>query len=202
MLEAPYYKKVENIISPDFTEFLYSYLWDLSKHSTLQLGELNVELDQDEKPMNIFEWYGDFAYDVLLRRLHKRMEEETGVSLIPTYSFCRLYGNNAILYPHTDRPSCEYSMSLKLGDNGKGNWPLVMEGTEVYLNPGDAVVYKGCELEHWRDRCTIKGYKSGHVFLHYVEADGEYASFAYDRNEYRKQLFNVTLEEIVGEWNL
>ena len=43
------------------------------------------------------------------------------------------------------------------------------KGVEIVLNPGDMLVYRGCDLEHWRDEfnsddCT-------QVFLHYNDAN-------------------------------
>ena len=202
MLEAPYYKKLDNLISKDYSDFLYEYLWVMARHTTFETGELNLELNQEGNPMNIFELYSDLTFDVVLHKLHKRVEKETGLNLIPTYSFARLYGNKAVLYPHIDRPSCEYSISLKLGDNGKGSWPLVMEGAEVHMDAGDGVLYEGMRVKHWRDVCPFEGYKSGHLFLHYVDAGGSFSHYEYDGNDYKKQLFSTTLEEIVGQWNL
>ena len=39
------------------------------------------------------------------------------------------------------------------------------KGIEVKLKPGDMLVYRGCELEHWRTK--FKGENCGQVFLHY-----------------------------------
>ena len=39
------------------------------------------------------------------------------------------------------------------------------KGVEVNLEPGDMLVYRGCELEHWREK--FKGKQSVQVFLHY-----------------------------------
>ena len=40
-----------------------------------------------------------------------------------------------------------------------------LKGIEVKLKPGDMLVYRGCELEHWRTK--FKGENCGQVFLHY-----------------------------------
>jgi hypothetical protein len=40
-----------------------------------------------------------------------------------------------------------------------------MKGIKVKLNPGDMLVYRGCELEHWRNK--FKGKECIQVFLHY-----------------------------------
>ena len=48
------------------------------------------------------------------------------------------------------------------------------------MNVGDAVVYKGCELYHWREK-YIEGQWQAQVFLHYVDANGPHAQEKYDR---------------------
>ena len=39
------------------------------------------------------------------------------------------------------------------------------KGIKVDLKPGDMLVYRGCELEHWRNK--FKGKEHIQVFLHY-----------------------------------
>ena len=40
-----------------------------------------------------------------------------------------------------------------------------VKGIKVDLKPGDMLVYRGCELEHWRNK--FKGKECIQVFLHY-----------------------------------
>ena len=47
---------------------------------------------------------------------HSVMEKETGLSLLPSYTYFRVYRNGAILDPHKDRPACEVSASLLAED--------------------------------------------------------------------------------------
>ena len=60
----------------------------------------------------------------------------------------------------------------------------------VRLNPGDGVLYKGCERPHWRDRMpgTFEMMKIGaeqlyyhQIFFHYVLQDGIRAHHAWDK---------------------
>ena len=53
-----------------------------------------------------------------------------------------------------------------------------MDGKELNLNPGDAAIYLGCEVEHWREE--FKGDWHSQVFLHYVDKNGPYASHIAD----------------------
>ena len=50
------------------------------------------------------------------------------------------------------------------------------------LEEGDAMVYKGCEVEHWREPYN-EGTKLAQVFLHYVDANGPHAEWKNDKKE-------------------
>lgn len=106
--------------------------------------------------------YGDPSFDILLVLLQQRMEKITGVELIPTYSYARLYEKGNELKKHKDRNSCEYSTTLNIGGTP---WPIYVEGKSINLKPGDMLVYKGMELEHWRK--PLKDGECGQIFLHW-----------------------------------
>lgn len=106
------------------------------------------------------------------------LEEE----LLPTYSYARLYTNGNTLEKHTDRPSCEISITVQLGRSHHYAWPIYMGGKRFDLAEGDGVIYKGCDIEHWRNVCDgPEGYLSGQAFFHYVKKNGRYADHAGDK---------------------
>jgi PKHD-type hydroxylase len=49
----------------------------------------------------------------------------------------------------------------------------------VFQSPGDGVLYRGCEIEHWRPEFTGDEYVQ--VFLHYVDSEGPYRNYVYDQ---------------------
>lgn len=107
-----------------------------------------------------------------------------GESVLPTYTYARVYHKNAELKMHKDRGACEISLTVNL-DQDETEWPIWIkkpDGKEVCLNlkPGDAMLYLGCVAEHWRT--PFQGNKHTQVFLHYVRAKGPNAKFAFDRN--------------------
>ena len=142
--------------------------------------------------------YGDFVMETLLMKVLPVMKQKTGMDLIPTYSYARVYQTGSELKRHKDRPSCEISTTLNLGGDP---WPIFIDptgsnnvideyknihkpgappGVEITLEPGDMLMYSGCELEHWRK--PFKGKLCGQVFLHYNHADGQFAkSNLYDK---------------------
>jgi hypothetical protein len=76
-------------------------------------------------------------------------------------------------------------VSLNIGQEPPIAWPLWMRGSSgpqaVALQPGDAVLYRGMELEHWRE--PYEGVRAAQVFLHYVDRDGPCAEEKFDRRD-------------------
>ena len=122
-------------------------------------------------------WYDDPLMNSLLETKLPLVEKESNLKLFPTYSYWRYYVFGATLAKHTDRPSCEISITacIKKYDN----WPIIIEGKSFELDEGDAVLYAGCDQEHWRPG-TYKGEGMAQVFLHYVNKNGFFKHHAYD----------------------
>jgi len=166
------YVVVKGCVDPDYIKWAHEYY--IHKFDILKDYELKrTGVVKDGKMI-----YGDSLAEVLLFSMTSIMEEVVGKNLCPTYSFTRKYEEGHDLMKHKDRPSCEYSMTLPLNYTG---WPIIAEGKEVYLSPGDALVYKGQEVEHWRDALP-KGYQLQH-HLHYVDVDGPCKAWKYDKRQ-------------------
>jgi hypothetical protein len=116
--------------------------------------------------------YGDPAIETLLMTLQKTVELETNLELIPTYSFIRIYTTGDELVTHTDRDACEISVSLCAG--GDELWPIFIEGTPIYLEPGDMVIYRGCDVTHWRN--PLEGEMQAQIFLHWNDINGPHGN--------------------------
>jgi hypothetical protein len=187
--------KVENVIDKNMANFLYYYVLlqeERLKYLINKLGENVVNTQEfkdhygtfwENQVPNTFSKYGDPTFDTLLSITLKTIEELTGKKLIPTYSFHRLYKKGDELKIHKDRPSCEISGTLCLGynisnlENKNWNWPMWVKDEnnneqEIFLEPGDMIIYKGCDMEHWRVPFT--GINHAQVFFHYNEKNGKY----------------------------
>lgn len=130
------------------------------------------------------ELYGAPEFDALLLELKDQVEARIGRQLLPTYSFARVYFAGQPLILHRDRPACEHSLSLHLAAAFPEPWPLwarTLDGQRlaVDLQPGDALVYEGTRVQHWRGRCPVDWYAQ--VFLHFVDAHGPHAAEHLDR---------------------
>ena len=143
--------------------------------------------------------HGDLFMDGLLLDTLPLAEEVAQAKLFPTYSYFRVYKNGDVLAKHKDRPSCEISLSLCLGYEAEKPWPIWIEGltgvTSIDLQPGDGLFYRGIECSHWRE--PMVGERAVQVFLHYVDQNGPYAEWKYDkRPSLSAQKPAVNLEKI------
>ena len=183
---------IEKAIDPKIANFVYNYflmkrqvartMFDARYISpfTTEFGVWN-----DDQVPNTYSHYSDIAMETLLLAVQPIMEKQTGLKLIPTYSYARIYKKGDILHRHKDRFSCEISTTLNLGGDkweifiekdlnkgkiieGKGYVSENTKGIKVDLKPGDMLVYRGNLLEHWREQ--FKGNDCGQVFLHYNNA--------------------------------
>lgn len=129
--------------------------------------------------------YGHPCMERVLQQLAPVIAATTEREVFPTYSYFRAYRRGDILPKHVDRPACEFSFSLSLGYRGAEDWPLWVNGPEgaaaASLRPGDGVLYKGIELEHWRE--PFAGDSAAQVFLHYVDQHGPHAEWRFDKRE-------------------
>ena len=149
------------------------------------------------------------------RKIHSdirlKIEKQIGRKLYNTYYYDRFYFPGQELKKHTDRPACEISISVHISTNLEEYWPIFIKTPYVFaesqeytnvkklistgdtmginLNPGDGVLYKGCERPHWRDKMpgTFEMMSGGEelyyhqIFFHYVLQDGIRAHHAWDK---------------------
>jgi hypothetical protein len=136
----------------------------------------------DPQAPDAYSSYGDTLMETLLLMSTNTIESYTGLKLVPNYSYWRFYQLKNELKRHVDRPSCEISTTLCLGYNVSNTeedyiWPMyvfdpvLQEEVPAKLEPGDMIIYKGCEIEHWRDQ--FKGLNQAQVFLHYNDVSQE-----------------------------
>ena len=140
----------------------------------------------DQQIPETYSHYADIVMETLLQKVKPIMEKESKVKLSETYSYARIYKKGDELKRHKDRYSCEISTTMHLGGD---EWPIYLEpsgkegldGIEVNLKPGDMLMYRGCDLEHWRS--AFEGQDCGQVFLHYNDASGKDA----EKNKFDKR---------------
>jgi hypothetical protein len=174
------YKVVKQAISKDALSIIKNTL-QITKNVDYFLNNVqqgNTTAFGDQQYPNSYSAYGHHACESLMLHLQPLIERETGKKLLPTYSYARIYWKGSELAKHTDRPSCQYSISICIDYKDKP-WDIYFDGDCLTLEPGDLVIYKGMEVEHWR--LPYEGEEQTQIFLHYVDADGEHAECALDK---------------------
>lgn len=173
-------------------EFIDSNLAKIISNYTLLQQKFNTTLEPENSQVPFTHGrYGDPMMESLLENTTHKMEELTGYKLYPTNSYYRVYKTGDELKHHTDRPSCEISATICLGFDYSNlekeyNWKLWVNNTANIahmgapehdkgydMQPGDAIVYKGTEIDHWREK--FKGIMQSQVFFHYIDQTGPYA---------------------------
>ena len=199
------YHVIKGALNYELANFIFNYFL-LKRDAVKYMYDNNIIWDNglfgtwtDEQVPNTYSHYGDHVMETLLVKMLPVMAKETGLNLIPTYSYARIYKKGDILRRHKDRPSCEISTTLNLGGDP---WPIFIDGTGantvidefkqihkpnapkrtiVLLEVCDMLVYSGCELEHWRE--PLEGNTCGQVFLHYNHVNGPFA----EKNRFDKR---------------
>lgn len=172
------YALIQNMASQDLVN-------TVTKYALLQ--EAYNFTPDDHQVVGAHARYADYLMESLLLEFKPMVEWATDLTLLPTYSFFRVYRRGQELIPHTDRPSCEISVTVSYDFDYKGKdfkWPIYMAGNPIFMSPGDGAVYRGCDIEHWREPFDVPQ-DSYHVqcFYHYVDVNGPYADYAYDKKD-------------------
>ena len=169
------FQLVKGYVLPYFSNYLRNYF-------TLRVQN-DPSLGGDSQAPNSHCVYGDLAFDLAMAMSTEDISKIVGKNLIPQYTYARIYKNGSVLERHSDRPECQYSVTLSLGGDYEKPWPIWIKdyagnSHEVPLDEGDMVIYHGTELEHWRDK--FEGNTQYQLFMHYVDAEGEFKDRVFD----------------------
>jgi hypothetical protein len=136
-------------------------------------------------------------YDFMpfVRLLVEKVPEATallGEKVLPTYTYARVYKHGSVLERHRDRPACEISFTINLGKDV--DWPIWFQrpdGSETFveLNNGDAVLYLGCQSDHWRTK--FEGQEYTQLFMHYVRSYGSKSWAYFDKQKQQEPTLPV-----------
>ena len=156
-------------------------------------------LDNDQQVEDSIERYWYPQYKDIHTTIKNIVETLIGRRLYETYYYDRFYFPGQELKKHIDRPACEISVTVHIDSNINEHWPIWVknvngENISVILEPGDAMIYKGCERPHWRESMPglLETIRDGidknslyyhQIFFHYVLQDGVRAHYAWDRGQ-------------------
>ena len=199
MFSKKKYLVIEKTISYELANFAFNYLL-LKRDAVKWMRDTNYISKftpgfgtwGDTQVPNTYACYGDMFMETLMMKVLPIMQKHTEMTLVPTYSYARVYKKGDILKRHNDRLSCEISTTLHLGGDPwaifldpTGTKSIIDEPKQIYkpnapkgipidLNVGDMLVYSGCDLEHWRE--PFQGEHCAQVFLHYNNVDGPFGT--------------------------
>lgn len=146
-------------------------------------------IEEDKFISGCLSRYNHPKYMDLLFYIRNIVEKILDEKVYPTYHFDRFYFKGQDLKKHTDRPSCEISVTLTLNHNANYDWPLFFEvdskNYTISTDIGDAILYSGITTPHWR--LPLEGNHDvfwHQIFLHYVRSDGPHVQNAF---EYKNQ---------------
>jgi len=177
------YQVIKGAVSKELANFCYQYFLNKREVARYLFDEKYISqfteyfgVWNDTQIPETYSHYSDIVMETLLQKVKPVMEEQAEVKLTETYSYARIYKKGDELKKHKDRYSCEISTTLNLGGD---DWSIFLEpsgekgkdGIEVKLEAGDMLMYRGCDLEHWRT--PFEGEDCGQVFLHYNDASGK-----------------------------
>jgi hypothetical protein len=169
------YVILESLLVDPLLTFAYKYAKMKAITRQMRLG--------DEQVPGALTSYADSFMEILLDEMRPHLELATGLQLFPTYSYFRIYKNGDVLKKHKDRAACEISATLTLGSDSSTQWPIYLEtpegDVEVKLKAGDALIYRGCEIPHWRE--AFHGTQQTQVFLHYVDKNRLSSEWRFDK---------------------
>ena len=177
------YQIIKGAISKELADFCYQYFLNKRKVARYLFDERYISqfteyfgVWNDSQVPETYSHYSDIVMETLLQKVKPIMEKEISIELIETYSYARIYKKNDELHKHKDRYACEISTTMHLGGD---EWAIYLEpNIKVNLKQGDMLMYRGCDLKHWREPFT--GEDCGQVFLHYNDANNKKA----EQNKY------------------
>ena len=190
------YVVIRNQLTKEQCDLLYSYckikVCSADFKYTYDSESYNRDWDgvwDDTQALNTYSCYGDPIMESIMYMNTNSIQSYTGLNLFPNYSYWRFYERGNKLEKHKDRDGCEISCTIFIGSDVSNvdehmypeyTWPMWVldkDGNElpIQLNAGDMIVYRGCDIIHWRE--PFIGLNHAQVFIHYSDVDNSNIKF-------------------------
>jgi hypothetical protein len=166
------YVALRGIIHPFQVAALRRYFRYQLRHGAFQLGDRDNRRRYVAKNEPVARFFH--------HQLTHLVSAIAGQAVKPSYVYFASYLSGAELIKHTDRPQCEFSITLCLDFSPEPalatSWPIRLETPKgmvvVYQALGDGLVYRGPQVPHYRTPLK-HGQTSTSIFFHYVADDFE-----------------------------
>jgi len=165
------YVVIRQMIDPAEAKILYQYTLD----------KLSVGNADDGQVPGSPSFYQDKEVAKLQKKLAPMIEVAIQTSLIPVFCYHRVYRTGAVLRMHKDSTRAEISATMNLGQQGEP-WDIWLvdydeNAQNIKLYPGDALIYYGNRLHHWRGKLLDADLVS-QIMFHFVSRNVKNAIYA------------------------
>jgi len=163
-------------------------------------------IEQDPQVPGSLSRHNHPQYRSIYNKVRKKLEDLLERRLSRTFYYDRYYFSGQELKKHLNSEQHEITVTIHISNNLKEEWPVWIKTSDTYtdkvksailvpgdersivLEPGDALVYKGCERPCWRDKMHSKQskiwwfgdekeYYYHELCLNYVLSDGNRSYF-------------------------
>jgi hypothetical protein len=153
------------------------HLGALRRYYRHQIRNGNIRLGDHQSPRR-YVAHNEPVARFFHRQIVPVVSAIAGKTVKPSYVYMASYLSGAQLKKHTDRVQCEFSVTLCLDFSPEPlqatSWPICLDSpagrVKVYQALGDALVYRGTKLPHYRN-VLPEGNTSTSIFFHYVPDD-------------------------------
>jgi len=161
------YAPLRNLLHPFHIAALRRYYRHAIRRGAIHLG--------DEQSSRRYAAHNEPVVRFFHHQLANTVAAIVGEAVKPSYVYLASYLSGAALPKHTDRPQCEFSVTLCLDFSPEPilatSWPIRLDTADgpvaVYQALGDGLIYRGTTVPHYRDPLP-PGHTSTSIFFHYV----------------------------------
>lgn len=174
-LDKEYYYKLDKFLDLKTCESMKNKFFDCL--------EINKEVMREDVRKGFFSLQDNDIFKKMSEKLLLEFSNLIGKELLYSFSFITYYEPGANLLEHVDRPQGQYAFNVNLWKNTE--WPIFLKHPEtkeivrIDQNPGDAFIYKGIEVPHFRP--TLKEGNSLQFMLFAVDKNSPFKQFAGDK---------------------
>ena len=182
MFKTDGYEYIRNFLDEPTRELMSIYYENKIRHGDWKPADPN--LPETKRMYSIYADYADSLTESILLKKLPLVSRICGKELYPTYSYVRIYQEGDTMERHVDRPSCEISLTVNIFTK-KNKSIFYVEDLNSFvkkfnIEPGDAVIYLGEKIYHWR-KPIEKDQFLVQFMLHYVDKNGPNKDYKYDK---------------------
>jgi hypothetical protein len=179
---------LKDIIDDDL---IYNYFSQKVDHAMKNPSSLKMTPIRDHKLDYIgYNFYCDYLSIMFHSKITPFVSKILNKELIPSFCFTRMYFEGSKLNFHKDRPSCEIILSHC--HYGKP-WKIYVEEEAFMTETGTSICYEGNKNVH--GRITPIANNALYSFYSWVEKDGEYYDWKYDKSKKLEKVYLSALDK-------